>query len=426
MSFDPFGQKEDFVSFLPLAWIGEQMISVACGMRAGFALNFPEEPDTAQHDLREIGPHIIFAPPRIWENMLSQVQVKIEDADRFKRGMFDWAMKVGRRVADAKFNRTKPLLLDVIQQKIAYALVFHNLLNQLGLVRVKWAYTGGAALGPDVFRFYHAMGVNLKQGYGQTETTGICVVHRDDDIKFQTVGKPMPGVEIKTDDTGEILVRGKVCFNGYYSNLSATQETITSDGWVRTGDAGYFDDEGHLIVIDRAKDVMTLADGTRFSPQFIENKLKFSPYVREAVVLGGGDYPFVTAMVNIDFGNVGKWAENNKIVYTTYTDLSQKPQVYDLIRQEVERTNADLPHAAQIQRFLLLYKELDADDAELTRTRKVRRNFVALRYQELVDAIYAGQDRIDIESTITYQDGRTAAIRVQVQVAAMEKVLAGG
>ncbi len=421
MSFDPYQVDDDFVSFLPLAWIGEQMLALACGMRAGFALNFPEEPETVQSDLREIGPHIIFAPPRIWENMVSTVQVKIEDASRLKQRIFHWAMNLGYRVADKRFARQTPSLLDRIQQRIAYYLVFNNLLDQLGMKRVKWAYTGGAALSPDIFRFFHAMGVNLKQGYGQTETSGICVVHRDGDIKFQTVGTAMPGVEVKVDDSGEILVRGSVTFSGYYRNESATAETLTSDGWVRTGDAGYFDDDGHLIVIDRAKDVMTLRDGTKFSPQFIENKLKFSPYVREAVVFGGGDYPFVAAMINIDFGNTGKWAENNKIAYTTYTDLSQKPPIYDLIRTVVERTNQDLPPAARIKRFVLLHKELDADDAELTRTRKVRRNFIAQRYQEIIDGLYSDQNAIDVESVITYQDGRTATLQIQLR---METVLA--
>lgn len=417
---DAFAPDDEFVSFLPLAWIGEQMMSMACGMRVGFALNFPEETDTVQTDLREIGPQIMFAPPRIWENMLSQVQVKIEDTDRFKRWMFNRALATGQRLADKKFNKQPLSGMDRLEAWLARKLVFGNLLNQLGLVRIKWAYTAGAALGPDVFRFYHGLGVNLKQGYGQTETTGICVVHRDDDIKFQTVGTPVKGVEVKTDDSGEIMVRGPVCFSGYFRNDDATRETITPDGWVRTGDAGYFDESGQLIVIDRVKDVMTLHNGTRFSPQFIENKLKFSPYVREAVVLGGGDYPYVTGMINIDFGTVGKWAENNKIAYTTYTDLAQKPQVYTLIRREVERTNADLPPAAQIQRFLLLYKELDADDAELTRTRKVRRGFVAQRYHELVSALYGDQEIIDLETSITYQDGRTANLQVRVRIERME------
>jgi len=416
MSFDAYQPQDDFVSFLPLAWIGEQMLSIACGLRAGFALNFPEEPETVQLDLREIGPHIIFAPPRIWENMVSTVQVKIEDASRIKQAFFRWAMQLGERLADKRFAKQPLSVLERLQERVAYYLVFNNLLDQLGMKRVKWAYTGGAALSPDIFRFFHAMGVNLKQGYGQTETSGICVVHRDGDIKFQTVGKAMPGAEVKVDDSGEILVRGQVAFQGYFGNEAATAETITPEGWVRTGDAGYFDEDGHLIVIDRAKDVMTLHDGTKFSPQFIENKLKFSLYVREAVVFGGGSYPYVTAMLNIDFGNVGKWAENNKMAYTTYTDLSQKPQVYALIRAVVERTNQDLPPAARIKRFVLLHKELDADDAELTRTRKVRRNFIAQRYQEIIDGLYSDAPSIQIESTITYQDGRTATLQIQLRM----------
>jgi len=419
-SVDGFSQTDDFVSFLPFAWIGEQMMSVACGMYKGFALNFPEEPETVQHDIREIGPHVMFAPPRIWENMLSSVQVKMEDADRVKRALFKWAMAHGTKLANLRFNRRQPGLVDRLIGRIAHEVVFRNLLDQLGLLRVKWAYTAGAALGPDVFRFYHAMGINLKQGYGQTETTGICVVHRDGAIKFQTVGVPMPGAEIKVDESGEILVRGTMCFTGYYKNDAATAETLTADGWVHTGDAGYLDEDGHLIVIDRAKDVMTLQDGTKFSPQFIENKLKFSQYIKEAVVFGG-DYPFVTAMINIDFGNVGKWAENHKTAYTTYTDLAQKPNVYALIRKEVERTNADLPEAARIRRFLLLHKELDADDAELTRTRKVRRGFVAQRYHELIDGLYGETDSVTIETTITYQDGRTATLNTTVAVEAMDK-----
>jgi long-chain acyl-CoA synthetase len=417
-SVDPFDHNHEYVSSLPLAWIGEQMISVACGLRKGFTLNFPEEPETVPQDMREIGPHIVFAPPRIWENILSQVQVKIEDADRTKRALFNWAMNVGQHVADSYFEGRQPGLRHRLLAKLARPLVFQNLLDQFGLSQVRWAYTGGAALGPDVFRFFHAMGVNLKQGYGQTETCGICVVHRDGNIKFQTVGLPLPGVEVVVDDGGEILVKGNVCFKSYHRNPEATAETIDGD-WVRTGDAGYFDGDGHLIVIERVKDVMTLYDGTKFSPLFIENKLKFSPYVREAVVFGG-DWPFVSAMINIDFGNVGKWAENRHIAYTTYTDLSQKPEVYKLIRKEVERTNADLPPAARIQRFLLLHKELDADDAELTRTRKVRRRFIAGRYDELINGLYSEQASIQIESTITYQDGRTARLQIELHIETME------
>lgn len=416
MGVDDFGVDDQFVSFLPLAWIGEQMISVACGMAAGFALSFPEETETVREDLREIGPRIIFAPPRIWENMLSTVQVKISDADRLKRWIYNRAIKFGYHIANKRFNKQEITFTERILERLASFFCYTNILDQLGLRYVKWAYTGGAALGPDVFRFYHALGVNLKQGYGQTETTGICVVHSDGDIKFQTVGLPMPGAEIRIDDSGEILAKGRMCFPGYYQNEDATKSTIIDDGWVRTGDAGYFDEDGHLIVIDRAKDVMTLHDGTKFSPLFIENKLKFSPYIREAVVFGGEDLPYVASFINIDFGNVGKWAEDHQLAYTNYTNLAAKREVYDLIREDVERTNADLPPAARIHRFLLLHKELDADDAELTRTRKVRRNYIADNYREIIDGLYSDNESIDIESIITYQDGRQATIKVMLPI----------
>ncbi len=412
---DAFQPTHDYVSFLPLPWIGEQMISIACGICVGFVLNFPEEPETTQHDIREIGPQIIFAPPRIWENMVSLVQVKIEDSGRLKRWLYVRALSWGYELADRRFRGKRVTGWRRWRGWLASALVFVNLLDQLGMRRVRWAYTGGAALGPDIFRFFHALGVNLKQGYGQTETTGICVVHRDGDIKFQTVGLPLPGAELRIAPDGEIQAKGPMCFREYYRNSDGTTNTIIDNGWVRTGDAGYLDDDGHLIVIDRVSDVMQLHDGTSFSPQFIENKLKFSQYIREAVVFGG-DFPFVTAMINIDFGNVGKWAETNHLSYTTYTDLAQKEDVYALVREAVQRANDDLPPAARIKRFLLLHKELDADDAELTRTRKVRRGYINECYQEMIDALYGDQDIVQIESTITYQDGSQVTLDITLRI----------
>ncbi|ACL25297.1 long-chain fatty acid--CoA ligase [Chloroflexus aggregans] len=414
LSVDPLGPDDEFVSFLPLAWVGEQMVTVAAGMQCGFTINFPESASTVQENIREIGPRVMFSPPRIWENMLSQVQVKIQDSTPLKRAIFEWAMKQGYAMADARFSGQRPSLGLRLRYGLARLLVFEMLKDHLGLRFLKRAYTGGAALGPDVFRFYHAIGVNLKQVYGQTESAGLSVIHRDGQIKFQTVGTPLPNTEIRIAENGEILVKSPSVFVGYYKNPEATAEAL-EDGWLHSGDAGYFDEDGHLIVIDRAKDVMTLHDGTKFSPQFIENKLKFSPYIKEAVVFGG-DWPFVTAMINIDFANVGKWAENAQISYTTYTDLAQKPQVYALIRKDVERANADLPPAARIRRFLLLHKELDADDGELTRTRKVRRRLIAQRYQEIVDALYGDQSEFEIETTITYQDGRTALIKTRLRI----------
>lgn len=414
MKVDPLTPQDNFVSFLPLAWIGEQMMVMSCGLQVGFTVNFPEEPETVQHDLREIGPQVMFSPPRIWESLVSQVQVKIEDTTALKRAMYHWAMNIGYRMADTRFRKEKPSFWLRLLYFLADWLVFQEIKDQLGLRHLKRAYTGGAALGPDTFRFFHALGVNLKQIYGQTEINGIAVVHRDGDIKFQTVGTPIPETEVKIDESGEILMRSPAVMVGYYRNPEATAEALR-DGWLHSGDAGYFDEDGHLVVIDRVKDVMTLHDGTKFSPQFIENKLKFSPYVREAVVFGG-DWPFVTAMINIDFANVGKWAEKHQIAYTTYTDLSQKPEVYRLIRKHVEQANADLPPAARIQRFLLLHKELDADDAELTRTRKVRRRLIAQRYADLISALYSHNSFVDVETTITYQDGRTAKIQTRITI----------
>ncbi len=415
MAVDPMEPDDEFVSFLPLAWIGEQMSSVACALNVGFKVNFPEAPETVQHDMREIGPQMVFSPPRIWESLVSQVQVKIEDTTRFKRFMYNWAMPIGYRMAETRFRKEKPSLGLKILYFLADWLVFENIKDQLGLRRLKRAYTGGAALGPDIFRFFHAMGVNLKQIYGQTEIVGIAVVHRDGDIKFQTVGLPIPETEIKIAENGEILMRSPAVMQGYYRDPEATAKAIDEEGWLHSGDAGYLDEDGHLIVIDRAKDVMTLADGTKFSPQFIENKLKFSPYIREAVVFGG-DWPFVTAFINIDFANVGKWAEKHQVPYTTYTDLAQKPEVYEIVKAHVLQANADLPPAARIRRFLLLHKELDADDAELTRTRKVRRRLIAQRYDDLISALYSDATSVPVETTITYQDGRTATIRTNLRI----------
>jgi long-chain acyl-CoA synthetase len=415
MSVDPLEAHDEYVSFLPLAWIGEQMMALSCGLQVGFSINFPEEPETVQHDLREIGPQVMFSPPRIWESLVSQVQVKIQDSSWLKQRMYHWAAPIGHAMADTRFRKETPSLALRLKYFLADSLVFQNIKDHLGLRRLKRAYTGGAALGPDVFRFFHAMGVNLKQIYGQTEINGIAVVHRDGDIKFQTVGTPIPETEIHIDESGEILMRSPAVMEGYYRNPQATAQALTDGGWLRSGDAGYFDEDGHLIVIDRAKDVMTLHDGTKFSPQFIENKLKFSPYVKEAVVFGG-DWPFVTAMINIDFANVGKWAENHQIAYTTYTDLAQKEAIYELIRAHIEEANTDLPPAARIRRFLLLHKELDADDAELTRTRKVRRSLIAQRYDDIISALYSQNNFLNIQTTITYQDGRTATLQTRLRI----------
>ena len=418
-SVDAMNPGDEFVSFLPLAWIGEQMVAVGSGLLAGFTVNFPEEAATARKDMREIGPAFLMSPPRIWENMVSDVQVMAGDTTRLKRWAYRWAMKQGAATAEARFQGRRVGLTGRLRHRLADWMVFHPIRDQLGLSRVRRAYTGGAALGPDVFRFYHAIGVNLKQLYGQTEVSGISVMHRDGDIRFPTVGEPLPNTQIRISGEGEILCRSPAVFQGYFRNPEATAETL-EDGWLHSGDAGYFDDNGHLVVIDRLADVMKLADGSHFSPQFVENKLKFSPFVREAVVFGGAGAPFVTAMIAIDMENAGQWAERHRIPYTTFTDLARRREVYALVREHVAGVNEELPEAARIRRFLLLHKELHADDAELTRTRKVRRRHISDRFAEIIRALQGTRDAVTVATEITYQDGRTAAVEHELRIETME------
>jgi long-chain acyl-CoA synthetase len=414
MEVDPKRGKDEFVSFLPLAWIGEQMMCLSSALLTGFTVNFPEKPETVQENIREIGPTVMFSPPRIWENMTSTVQVKVMDASPLKRMMYHWAIPVGYAYSDAVFRKEKPSAGLLLKHRLAYYLVFRALKDRLGLLRIRTASTGGAALGPDVFKFFNAMGVNLKQIYGQTEISGISCIHRDGDINFDSVGKPIPETEIRISESGEILSRSPSVFLGYYKNDEETRKTL-ADGWLHSGDAGYFTPDGQLIVIDRVKDVMHLNDGTRFSPQFIENKLKFSPYIKEAVCLGN-QRDFIAAMICIDYPNVGKWAEGRRISYTTYTDLAGKPEVIELIAKEVEKVNGTLPETTRIAKVVLLYKELDADDDELTRTRKVRRAFVAERYRHVIEGMYEGAAAIPIDAVIKYQDGKTSRIKTTLSV----------
>jgi long-chain acyl-CoA synthetase len=418
MEVDPIARRDEYVSFLPLAWIGEQMISVACSLQAGFALSFPEDASTMQSDLREIGPRVMFSPPRIWESLVSSVQVRLEDAGWLKRASFRWGFKVGRRQAEARLRGERPVTALRLAHLVAEPIALRPVREQLGLTRLRRAYTGGAPLGPDVFGFFHAIGVNLKQIYGQTEICGIAVLHRDGDVRFNTVGTPLPGTELRIGEDGEIRLRSAAVFAGYHRNEHATAEAL-DEGWLCTGDAGYLEEDGHLVVIDRAKDVMKARDGTPFSPGFVENKLKFSPYVQEAVVFGG-DRPYVTAMVSIDMANVGTWAERNKLSYTTYTDLAQKQRVYELIGEAIARANEDLPESVQVSRYVLLHKELDADDEELTRTRKVRRGVINERYARIVEALYDEKaESVAVRAAVTYQDGSRVERELDLRIQAM-------
>ncbi|MDY7000854.1 MAG: AMP-binding protein [Thermodesulfobacteriota bacterium] len=401
---DPKYQGDEFISFLPLAWMGEQMMAVASALLFGFCVNFPEETGTVQQNIREIGPNLMFSPPRVWENLAARVRAKIMETTRFKRFLYNLFLPVGFRYADMLFAGEKPGLGLSLRYKVAEQCLFRALKDRLGFSNLRSASTGGAALGPDTFRFFHALGVNLKQIYGQTEIAGISCIHRHGAVNFDSVGEPIKETEIKISEEGEVLSRSPAVFQGYYKNPEATRETV-NNGWLHSGDAGYFQDNGQLVIIDRLKDVMRLADGTKFSPQFMENKLKFSPYIREAVVLGR-ERSYPTAIVCIDFEIVGRWAETKLIAYTTYQNLAEKNEVYAFIKEQIESINQTLPEKTRIRRFALLYKELDADDDELTRTHKLRREIVTERYQELIEGLYSDKNSMRLATRIRYQDGR--------------------
>jgi long-chain acyl-CoA synthetase len=415
--------SDQVMAYLPMAWIGDGVLSIAMFLNTGFTVNCPEDPSTVMRDMREIGPTLLICPPRIWENILSTVQVKMDDAWWPIRKLYDYFME--KAVECAKLESSKqpiPAGLRLLRA-VGRVLVTGPLRDNLGLGKVRYAYTAGAALGPEVFRFYRAIGVNLKQIYGLTETSAMCTYQPDDDVKLDTVGMPCVGVEIRIGDKGEVMIKSPGVFQGYYKNPEATEEAL-EEGWLHTGDAGIIDKDGHLKIIDRAKDVSTMATGTIFAPQYIENKLKFSQYIKEAVTIGQ-DKDYVAAMINIDPETVGNWAEKRGIGFTSYTDLSQKPEIYELIYREVKRVNESLfeeeaLRGARIRRFLILHKELDPDDAEITRTRKIRRGFIAKKYEDLISALYSDRDKVDVKAIITYEDGRTADIRATLAIRDVE------
>jgi long-chain acyl-CoA synthetase len=415
--------EDTSLAYLPMAWAGDSVYTLFASLVVGFCANCPESPETVQRDLRELGPSTLLAPPRIWENMLTAVQVRASDATPLKRRTFEYFRSAAER---AEILRTEGKAVP-IGLRLATALgeffVYGPVRDQLGLRRTKWVLTGGAPLGPDTFRFFRSIGVNLKQVYGSTETTGLVSLQPDREANPTTAGRPVPGVEVKIGDRGEVLVKGCAVFKGYFRNEEATREVIDPEGWFHTGDAGFIDPQGHLVIIDRAKDVGALSEGTPFAPQFIENKLKFSPYIREAVAFGH-EKPFVAAMIAIDPGTVGNWAERRGIPYTSYMDLSQKPEVRELIREEIRRGNQTLPEATRIRRFLLLTKDLEADDAEVTRTRKVRRRYVADKYAAVIDALYGGAEETELSASITYEDGRQATIQSRVRIEDVDEVAA--
>ncbi len=420
VAFDRLTDRDEILAYLPMAWVGDHIFSYAEAMVSGFCVACPESGATVMTDLREIGTTIFFAPPRIFENLLTQVTIRMEDASALKRRLYRFFMDHAQRVGIDILDRKRVGALDRGLYALGELLVYGPLKNVLGLSRMRVGYTAGEAIGPDLFAFYRSLGLNLKQLYGMTESSVFICLQPDGQIKVDTVGPAAPDVEIKLDESGQVLVRSPGVFKLYYKNEAATAAAKTADGWLKTGDAGLFDADGHLRIIDRAADVGRLRDGTLFAPKYLENKLKFFAFIREAVAFGAGR-DFATAIVNIDLEATGDWAERRGLAYASYQELAAKPEVHDLIAECIDKANHDLAGdpalaGSQIRRFLILHKELDADDGELTRTRKVRRGFCGERYEPLVEALYAGAARAHIATDLTFEDGRKGRIEADLAI----------
>tara|TARA_B100000795_G_scaffold183763_1_gene139387 strand:+ start:7871 stop:9832 length:1962 start_codon:yes stop_codon:yes gene_type:complete len=419
--FDELGPGEEVVAYLPMAWVGDYIFSIGQAVWTGFCVSCPESQETMMTDLREIGPSYYFAPPRIFENQLTNVMIRMEDASRLKKWMFKKAMAHAKLVGPALLSNQTVSLIDRIKYWFGDKFIYGPLKNTLGLSKVRVGYTAGEAIGPELFDFYRSLGINLKQLYGQTEATVYITMQPDGEVDANTVGVPAPGVEVRVDDSGEIYYRSPGVFVEYYNNPESTASTKDEDGWVATGDAGFFEESsGHLRIIDRAKDVGKIADGRLFAPKYVENKLKFYPNILEAVVFGS-DREYCSAFINIDLNAVGNWAERNNIAYGGYQELSQHPAVLDMIQNHIEETNqsiADDPmlSGCQVHRFLVLHKELDADDGEMTRTRKVRRRIVEEKFLDLITGLYDGSERVATTTEVTYEDGRKGSISATLEM----------
>jgi long-chain acyl-CoA synthetase len=419
--FDHLTRSDEVLAYLPMAWVGDFIFSIGQAMWAGFTVNCPENAATMMTDLREIGPTYFFAPPRVFEGQLTNVMIRMEDAGRVKKRMFDHFMAIARRVGPAILDGKPVSWVDRLRYRLGDILVYGPLKNTLGYSRIRVGYTAGEAIGPEIFDFYRALGINLKQLYGQTEASVFITQQPDGEVRSDTVGVPSPGVEVRIAESGEVFYRSPGTFVEYYKNPDSTASTKDAEGWVATGDAGFFEEgTGHLRIIDRAKDVGRMADGRLFAPKYVENKLKFYPNILETVVFGSGR-DMCTAFINIDLAAVGNWAERNNIAYASYQELAGHPKVYEMIQGHVEEVNRSVaadPMLAgcQIHRFLILHKELDADDGELTRTRKVRRNIIAEKFADLIEALYTGKDQIYTETEVTYEDGRKGAIKATLTI----------
>ncbi len=420
VKFEGLQESDEILAYLPMAWVGDHIFSYAQALTSGLCTACPESSDTVLIDLQELGPTYFFAPPRIFENLLTSVMIRIEDAGAIKRKMFHYFMDVAHRVGPKLLDGESVGMGGRLLYGLGNLLVYAPLKNVLGFTKVRLAYTAGEAIGPDIFNFYRSIGLNLKQLYGMTESSVFVTIQPNNEIRMDTVGRPIDDVEVRIEDNGEVVFKSPGIFQEYYKNPEATAETKTEDGWCRTGDAGFFDQEGHLRIIDRAKDVGKLNDGSMFAPKYIENKLKFFPDIYEAVTFGN-EKDYVAAFINIDLNAMGNWAERNGVAYASYQELSGLPQVSEIIRGHVKNVNASLAEdpqlsGSQIKRFLVLHKQLDADDGELTRTQKVRRRTIAEKYGVLIDALYSDRDHCEIETEVTFEDGRKGSVKADLMI----------
>jgi len=419
MSRDPWKDGANYLSYISPAWITEQFMGVTGNLARGFIINFPEEPETVNENIREIGPYVLMFNPRLWESMTSIIQGKMLDSSPLKRLLYKLALPIGYRRVEHEHDKKRANIFWNSLFYLAYLAVFRPLLSKMGLLRTRYAYTGGGPLSPGNFKFLRAIGVNLKQTYGISEAGGISL-HDDRDVQFETVGPLLPGVEVKITEEGEVAVKSNQLSKGYFGKPEETEKVFKEDGYYYTGDAAVLTEDNHLVFLDRVKDMKQLRTGDKFSPSYIEGWLKFSPFIRDVIVTGGPDRDYVGAIIQIDFDNVSRWAERNKILYTTFTDLSQKSGVYDLTRKEVENVNRVLPDKMRVKKYTHLYKEFDPDEEELTRTRKLRRAYVENKYGELIEGIYSDQAEIRMESEITYENGRKGKIKASLRVERVE------